>query len=110
MMKLHALELLVVVLLLSSPCLLCLANSTVSQLDRQADMLLQWKSGLDGQSACLDSWSKNTSPCNWNGVDCSISNESDAVLIVVSISLPLCDISGTLCKTMCGYSSFVMGN
>uniref|UniRef100_A0A0D3F3L5 Leucine-rich repeat-containing N-terminal plant-type domain-containing protein n=1 Tax=Oryza barthii TaxID=65489 RepID=A0A0D3F3L5_9ORYZ len=44
-------------------------------------MLLQWKSGLDGQSACLDSWSKNTSPCNWNGVDCSISNESDAVLI-----------------------------
>lgn len=80
-------------------CLFCLANSTVTQLDRQADMPLQWKSGLDSQSYCLSSWSNNTSPCDWTGIACSTSGQSDAVpAVVLTISLQSCHISRGLDK------------
>ncbi|KAF2944190.1 hypothetical protein DAI22_02g123200 [Oryza sativa Japonica Group] len=88
-MKLLALEL----LLLSSACLLCPANSTASVLDRQADALLQWKSGLDGHGSCLNSWTKGTNTCNWTGIVCSTSDDAPGIL---SISLNSCGISGNL--------------
>ncbi|XP_052142426.1 probable leucine-rich repeat receptor-like protein kinase At1g68400 [Oryza glaberrima] len=94
-MKLLALELLLLLLLLSSACLLCPANSTASVLDRQADALLQWKSGLDGHGSCLNSWTKGTNTCNWTGIVCSTSDDAPGIL---SISLNSCGISGSLGK------------
>ncbi|KAK1692258.1 hypothetical protein QYE76_008955 [Lolium multiflorum] len=75
-----------------------------SPLDRQAEALLKWKSGLlEGGSSCLDSWTKETSPCNWTGVDCSTTGprgryQGDRVPVVSNISVSMCGspLNGTL--------------
>ncbi|KAG2650166.1 hypothetical protein PVAP13_1NG148738 [Panicum virgatum] len=99
------------VLLLALPNLLPCANSTASQLDHQADMLLQWKSSLNYspeweyslnyQSFCLETWSNQIGPCNWTSVTCNATvphghGRSDAVQVVTNISLPACFLEGTL--------------
>ncbi|RLN08648.1 hypothetical protein C2845_PM11G16530 [Panicum miliaceum] len=91
------------VLLLALPNLLPCANSTASQLDQQADMLLRWKSSLNYPMSfgCLETWSNHTSPCNWTGVTCSATvphghGRSDAVKVVTYISLAACFFEGTL--------------
>ncbi|TVU32575.1 hypothetical protein EJB05_24309, partial [Eragrostis curvula] len=89
--------------LLALPCLYC-ANSSVTLLDRQAQVLLQWKSKLNDAYSygCLDSWSRHTSPCKWNGVTCKAAmvphghGHSGALPSVVSISLAGCDLPGSL--------------
>ncbi|XP_066330070.1 MDIS1-interacting receptor like kinase 2-like isoform X2 [Miscanthus floridulus] len=92
------------VLLLVLPNLLSCAISMASQLDHQADMLLRWKSSLLVQGdpfGCLETWSNNTRPCNWTGVTCSAMvhhgrGPSDVVQVVTNISLPGCNLEGTL--------------
>lgn len=92
------------VLLLVLPNLLSCAISMASQLDRQADMLLRWKSSLNDRwsHGCLETWSNNSSPCNWTGVTCSAAmvhhghGRSDDVQVVTNISLPGCYLEGTL--------------
>uniref|UniRef100_A0A0D9VES4 non-specific serine/threonine protein kinase n=1 Tax=Leersia perrieri TaxID=77586 RepID=A0A0D9VES4_9ORYZ len=100
-MRLVASEELLLVLLLSWQCLFCLANPTV---DRHAEALLQWKSGVDWDGFdCLQSWSNATSPCNWAGIGCSSlvphgHHQRDAILVVTNITLEFCYISGSLNK------------
>ncbi|TVU01805.1 hypothetical protein EJB05_52727, partial [Eragrostis curvula] len=89
--------------LLALPCLYC-ANSSVTLLDRQAQVLLQWKSKLNDAYSygCLDSWSRHTSPCKWNGVTCKAAmvphgqGHSGDLPSVVNISLAGCYLSGRL--------------
>lgn len=61
-MNLSALPLLLVLLAVRQ--LLCVANSAVVPLHRQAEALLQWKTNLEDYSDCLDTWSNRTSACN----------------------------------------------
>ena len=94
------------VLLLVLPNVLSCAISMASQLDHQADMLLRWKSSLLAQGdpysrGCLETWSNNTSPCNWTGVTCSAMvphghGPSDAVQVVAEIHLTGCQLEGRL--------------
>ncbi|CAL5022623.1 unnamed protein product [Urochloa decumbens] len=94
-------------LLVALPLLFSSANSkAVTQLDREAEALLRWKSSISdeaGPSGCLKSWSKHISPCNWTGVACINTvpqgrglGDSDAVPGVANISLPMCNLSGRL--------------
>uniref|UniRef100_K3YQ93 non-specific serine/threonine protein kinase n=1 Tax=Setaria italica TaxID=4555 RepID=K3YQ93_SETIT len=91
-------------LLLALPLLFSYANS---KLDSEAEALLRWKSTFgddSGPSSCLKSWSKHISPCNWTGVACGttvphgrgLGDGGDAVPVVASISLPMCNLSGRL--------------
>uniref|UniRef100_A0A0D3F3L4 Leucine-rich repeat-containing N-terminal plant-type domain-containing protein n=1 Tax=Oryza barthii TaxID=65489 RepID=A0A0D3F3L4_9ORYZ len=103
MRRLVASQELLLVLLISLQCLSCLAIANPA-LDRQAEALLQWKSGLRGDlSYCgLEEWSNATSPCNWSGIYCSYKvrrgHERDAILVVTNITLFSCNISGGLSK------------
>ncbi|CAN6231246.1 unnamed protein product [Urochloa humidicola] len=95
-------------LLLALPLLFSCANSkTMMQLDREAEALLRWKSSISDEadlSGCFKSWSKHISPCNWTGVACINTtvphgrgwSNGDAVPVVASISLPMCNLSGRL--------------
>jgi Leucine-rich repeat (LRR) protein len=88
--------------LLALPCPRCIAKSTVIPLDRQAQALLHWKSNLNYQSDCLDSWSRHTSPCEWHGVTCKSvvlphgHGRNDTLPSVVNISLASCGLAGRL--------------
>uniref|UniRef100_A0ACD5TXX5 Uncharacterized protein n=1 Tax=Avena sativa TaxID=4498 RepID=A0ACD5TXX5_AVESA len=90
-------------LLLALPCLSCASNSTQARLDRQAKALLQWKSGLFRRGTYdLDSWTQETSPCDWFGVHCSTvvpshgRDQGDVVFVVSEISLLGCGLNGRL--------------
>ncbi|TVU01808.1 hypothetical protein EJB05_24326, partial [Eragrostis curvula] len=55
----------------------------------------------DGNLALIQTWSNQTSPCNWDGIACSAvvphgHDRSHAFPAVTSISLAMCDLSGRL--------------
>ncbi|VAH13141.1 unnamed protein product [Triticum turgidum subsp. durum] len=101
MSLLFAFELLL--LLLALPHLFCASNSTQTPLDRQAEALPQWKSSLNNWSNDgLDSWTKASNPCDWDGVACSNDvlprgrDQGDDALVVFNISLVGFALVGTL--------------
>ncbi|KAI4352277.1 hypothetical protein L6164_006546 [Bauhinia variegata] len=47
----------------------------------EANALLKWKASLDNQSqALLSSWT-GTSPCNWVGITCDVSNSVSSIIL-----------------------------
>uniref|UniRef100_A0A0E0JYG0 non-specific serine/threonine protein kinase n=1 Tax=Oryza punctata TaxID=4537 RepID=A0A0E0JYG0_ORYPU len=101
MRRLIASQELLLVLLISLQCLSCLAIANPT-LDRQAQALLQWRSGLRyPHYSELDSWSNATSPCEWPGIGCSsmVSHgHGHERVVVTDITLQSCYISGGLSK------------
>ncbi|XP_047095928.1 probable leucine-rich repeat receptor-like protein kinase At1g35710 isoform X2 [Lolium rigidum] len=97
-------------LLLALPDLSCASNSTQSPLDRQAEALLQWKSGLFRTGTQLESWTKETSPCNWTGVKCNtmLPRGRDSALVVSEIWLSWGLLNGTLDRLNFGDFSHLM--
>ena len=62
----------------------------------QQAALLRWKSAT-GSPPALDSWRRQTSPCNWTGVECSaVRHGHRRPPAVTSISLPQAGIGGRL--------------
>ncbi|XP_062188902.1 MDIS1-interacting receptor like kinase 2-like [Phragmites australis] len=101
--KVEPILVLALFLVLFQPCLHFLHADAAGRhghggmsLRAQQAALLHWKSTL-GSSPALDSWQRQTSPCNWTGVACdAVRRGHRTPLAVTSISLPNAGIHGRL--------------